>query len=479
MNRKKILTFAAALTVTACVACFEDEHQPPHAGGERAQVDFTIDASTIITDNFLGFGTQYNNNLFTSLTAVSDGVTASNLPDLEKKVLALGSQYVRIFFDSKCWETSDKYDPEYMPSFLRTVELAQRTGSLVNVTYWHSSKADDMAAFGDVIYDLVVTRGLTCVRQVTIQNEVNDTKITQDEYRNIYAAFDTRLRALGIRDRIQVVGGDLTLTNQASWFAYMAGTMSHLLDGYSSHIYWDHWDLAKPNDRLDGIAGELAKMTGDGVKPCYVTEYGIRGEKVAGDAYANPGYLRGSKTPIGWTNVNAHKHALFHIDGLNAGMAGFVKWDCYKAKYDNGNQYFSVIGPGSEGYPLYPSYWMTWVFTHTCAAGWKVVSAVPTVGAGSPKSLAAMTDGGENFTLYALGKSTSQVNFKVGGLPANRTFQVIVWNDDLMGGLTRSKSVSSDASGVVSFDVKSGSFAAVTTLDVMLPEDLNQIPMKR
>lgn len=472
MNRNRMLILSALMVVTGCVSCFKDEHNPPKADGERPNVDFTVDASDVITDNFLGFGTQYNNNLFTSLTAASDGVTASNLPDLEKKVLELGSQYVRIFFDPKCWETSDKYNPEYMPSFIRTVELAQRTGSLVNITYWHSSKVDDMDAFGDVIYDLLVTRGLTCVKQVTIQNEVNDTKITQDEYRNIYAAFNTRLRTLGIRDRIQIVGGDLTLTNQASWFAFMAGSMSHLLDGYSSHIYWDHWDLAKPNDRLDGIAAELAKMSGDGVKPCYVTEYGIRGEKISGDPYADPGYLRGTKTPIGWTNVNAFKHALFHIDALNVGMAGLIKWDCYKAKYDNGNQFFSVIGAGSDGYPLYPSYWMTWVFTHTCATGWKVISAQPTVSTLSPKSLAAMTDGANDYTLYALGTSTSEVNFKVGGLPANRTFHVIAWNDNLMGGLSKLADVQSDAAGVVSFDVKANSFVAVTTLDVDLPEEL-------
>lgn len=55
----------------------------------------------MITDNFLGFGTQYNNNLYTTRTFENDGVSEENLPDLEKKVLALGSQYVRIFFDKK------------------------------------------------------------------------------------------------------------------------------------------------------------------------------------------------------------------------------------------------------------------------------------------------------------------------------------------------------------------------------------------
>ena len=82
MNRNKILILTFLLVVTGCVSCFKDEHNPPKADGVRPGVDFTIDASNVITENFLGFGTQYNNNLFTSLTAASDGVTDSNLPDL-------------------------------------------------------------------------------------------------------------------------------------------------------------------------------------------------------------------------------------------------------------------------------------------------------------------------------------------------------------------------------------------------------------
>lgn len=57
------------------------------------------------------------------------------------------------------------------------MELAQKTGALVNITYWHSSIPEDMGRFADEIYDLIVNKGLTCVKQVTIQNEVNSTKL--------------------------------------------------------------------------------------------------------------------------------------------------------------------------------------------------------------------------------------------------------------------------------------------------------------
>ncbi len=34
----------------------------------------------------------------------------------------------------------------------------------------------------------------------------------------------------------------------------MSTSMATLLDGYSSHIYWDYWDKVKPVDRLSGVA---------------------------------------------------------------------------------------------------------------------------------------------------------------------------------------------------------------------------------
>lgn len=467
MKRNIILSFAALLAFLVFGACYEDEHQPSRVSDVHIGIDFEVDASHVITENFLGFGTQYNNNLYTARTYESDGVSDDNLPDLEKKVLELGSQYVRIFFDKKCWDAGT---PEYLPSFIRTVELAQKTGALVNITYWHSSKAEDMSAFADVIYDLLETRHLTCVKQVTIQNEVNSTQITLDDYRTIYTVFVEKLNDLGIRNKIQIVGGDLVQDNQATWFDYMAKNMSNLLDGYSSHIYWDHWDLTKPVDRLNGIVDNLKKMEGTGVKSCYITEYGIRGQKISG-AYDNPGYLRGTDIPIGRTNENAFKHVTFHINALNAGFAGLIKWDCYKAKYDNGNQYFSVIGSGEDGYPLYPSYWMTWVFTHTCKPGWKVVSA-QAVKAASHKLCATMTDGGSNYTIYAQTTAAVQTPFTVTGLPADMKFRVLAWNDDLMGGIVELEPVSANKEGKVTFNVKADGFIALTTLDFEIPEGL-------
>ena len=89
---------------------------------------------------------------------------------------------------------------------------------------------------------------------------------------------------------------------------------------------------------------------------------------------------------------------------MNLGFAGFIRWDCYKAKYDNGNQYYSCIGKASEGYPTWPLYYMTWLFTHTCQPGWSVVETKQ--GNNIYKTVAAMQDkAGQNMTLYAMNRS--------------------------------------------------------------------------
>lgn len=470
MKRNILLCGAALLAASVMASCYKDDHQPPMVEGGHVGVDFVVDANKVITDNFLGFGTQYNNNLYTARTYESDGISEENLPDLEKKVVALGSQYVRIFFDKKCWAEFSEASAEFKSSFVRTVELAQKTGALVNVTYWHSSKAEEMGRFADEIYDLIVNKGLTCVKQITIQNEVNSTKITLDEYRVLYSVFVDRLKELGIRDKIQIVGGDLVQDNQKNWFEYMAANMNTLLDGYSSHIYWDYWDKVKPVTRLTDVAGILANMEGNAIKPCYITEYGVRGEKTGG-AFDNPGYFRGTNTPVNRTNEAAFHHVTFHINALNYGFAGLIKWDCYKAKYDNGNQYFSVIGSGEDGYPLYPSYWMTWAFSHTCKPGWKVLSTT-SVASSAHKFCASMTDGGSNYTIYAQTTATVLTPFVVSGVPANQKFRVLSWNDDLMGGVAELEPITADAEGVVRFNVKPDGFTTLTTMDFTIPEGL-------
>ena len=428
-----------------------------------------VDVTKTLSTNFAGFGMQYNQNVYSAFSA-TDGITSANIGQLEAKVKELRSRYVRIFFDSKAWPTDPGYTTttaDFMSSFVKTVKLAQDAGATtINITFWHTSTPEEMPAFADVLKDLIVTRGLSSVKEVTIQNEPNSTSMTMDYYKSCYTALDQALKTLGIRNKINFVAGDLVQTNQQAWFSYMGANMSDLLSGYSSHMYWDDNDASKPITRLTEVAN-MVKGLGTAQKPVYITEYGVRGGNKTGAP--DPGYLTGSSTPISQTTVSAMQNALFQINGLNLGFSGFVRWDCYKAKYDNGVQYFSCIGSGTDGYPLYPLYYMTWLFNHTAEPGWQVVSSSPAVGDNKPIVAAALTSSNASEqTVYVMNKSSSQVTYTVRGLIPNKKYTVCSFNKSGNGQLEKIE-VTAGSDGTVRNTVMPNSLVAITSFALTLP----------
>lgn len=432
--------------------------------------DVVVDVTKVVVRDFAGFGTQYNQNVYSSFSS-TDGINPTNIGQLEAKVKALKSQYVRIFFDSKAWTTDPNYSTstaDFMDSFVKTVKLAQDAGAkTINITFWHTATAAQMPAFAGVLNDLIVNHGLTAVKEVTIQNEPNSTSMTLDNYNACYISLDQALNGLGIRNLIRFVGGDLVQTNQQTWFTYMATNMTNLLSGYSSHIYWDDNDAIKPFSRLSEVAN-IVKGLGTSIKPIYITEYGVRGGDQTG--VPSPGNLTGTSNPISQTTVSALQNALFQINGLNLGYAGFIRWDCYKAKYDGGVQYFSCIGSGTDGYPLYPLYYMTYLFTHTCEPGWQVVSSVTGSINKSYIVTAVMTNSNASEqTIYAINMYADKVIYAVKGLIPNKSYNIYSFNSDGKGVLKKESSVMASATGVINDTALPKSLLAITTLDITLP----------
>ena len=427
-----------------------------------------MDVTKVVVSNFVGFGTQYNQNLYASISA-TDGITTANVGQLEAKVKALKSQYVRIFFDSKAWPTDPKYTSataDYMDSFIKTVKLAQDAGaSTINITFWHTATPEQMPQFADVLNNLIKNQGLTAVNEVTIQNEVNSTSMTTDYYKSCYTSLDQALTSLGIRNQIRFVGGDLVSTNQQTWFSFMGSNMNDLLSGYSCHIYWNDNELSKPVTRLTDVSS-IVNNLGAAKKPVTVTEYGVRGGDQIG--FPDPGNLTGTTTPISQTTVSALQNALFQINGLNLGFAGFSRWDCYKSKYDNGAQYYSCIGSATDGYPLYPLYSMTYLFTHTSNPGWRVISTTGSSQLGVVT--AAMTNSnGSDQTIYAINNKSGLVKFTLSGLNPNYSYNVYSFNNDNKGSLKKEASVTSDNTGLIQYTSNAKSLIAITTLNITLP----------
>ena len=158
---------------------------------------------------------------------------------------------------------------------------------------------------------------------------------------------------------------------------------------------------------------------------------------------------------------------------MNYEYAGLVKWDAFKAKYDNGTQYHSEIGKGSEGYPLKPTYYVTWLFTHSSKPKWQVVEVIQ--GPVSDKLVSALNNPlSGNMTIYALNDTGTSSNFSIGGLPLNKQFHFLVWNNNGNGKIKDNGVVQANEAGVVSINLELESFAVLTTMDV---ESIDSIRM--
>jgi hypothetical protein len=435
----------------------------------------TVDFNKVIVNDFAGFGTQYNQNVYSTFSSV-DGITPENIGQLEAKVKNLKSQYVRIFFDPKSWKSDPNYSTvpsDFMESFIKTVKLAQDAGAAtINITYWSGPTPEKMSAFANLMYELIVNRKLTSAREVTIQNEPNGHpgRIDLSRYKACYDKLDVELKAKGIRNRVRIVGGDLVSTDQKYWFDYMTANMTNSLDGYSFHAYWDDNDTIKPGFRLTSVANIAKGFTGQAVKPVYITEYGVRGSiKPAGDIMKDPGYLTGTMIPISRTTTSALQNALFQINGMNLGFAGFIRWDCYKAKFDRGSQYYSCIGSAKDGYPLYPLYYMTYLFTHTCEPGWQVVKTSSGVDVHNTFVASAIKDvSGNNQTVYVINTGRKSTQFSMGGLTPNRKYNVYSFNSDGKGELKIESVITSSASGAISGNADANTLLAITTMKVKI-----------
>ena len=149
-----------------------------------------------------------------------------------------------------------------------------------------------MSRFAGVLEELVSTHGINNLRWVTIQNEPNTPGmkfVTPEVLDAIYRMLDRDLTALGVREQIRFMGGDLIQgsappapNSEAAWFTYMAERMVDVLDAYSVHIYWNYWDTARFVNRLDSVQEIVADLAEDQRKPLFITEYGVRGRRPPG-----------------------------------------------------------------------------------------------------------------------------------------------------------------------------------------------------
>ena len=433
--------------------------------------EFRLQESATLVQSFAGYGGQFNHHVYAAISR-SVGVTDDNVGDMERKMRALHPEFSRIFFNGTAFNDADR-----MQSFIRTVQLAQSTGTVINIT-WQGGALNvangTIPKFANVLIDLVRNRGITNLRWLTLQNEPNRTKITKQAYEAQYRALDPYIQS--IRGQVKYMGGDLVrgpdvgAPDQDAWFQYMATNMADILDAYSIHVFWDYWDTQKLVDRLTEVRAIVDALPESARKPLYVAEYGVRGLRTFNGLPAGDPGVWQDGTPITQTNISAFQHAWFDILAARLGYMGTSKWDSYFGKYDNGTQAYFMIGSPANGWPLYPLYNFVHLLTSTVKRDWRTINVdgVP----GTWRLLAGYVGKKGEHTIVGLDTAGAQLNapsdlqvpYTLGGLPPSQKFHLAVWNQAGDGVVGPSKLVTSDAAGVVTFAAPRHGVFALTSL---------------
>jgi hypothetical protein len=475
----------------------------------KATVDVTeneLATARLVLPSFGGYGAQFNGHLYAPITPKPP----NGYGDLEGKVAALEPQLVRIFYNDNWEANADRTHPEFQQnydSFVNVVELAQEAGATVDISFQSLSAATRtnpgpaMAKFADVLKDLVRNHGLTNVRWAEVGNEPNDPNgaVTLEQYNTLYRALDAELVARGLRDQIHLMGGGLVENpgpkSHYIWLKWIAQNMGDVVDAYAEHVYWWYDKPGRLEFRLRDIRRLVTEELPESQrKPMYLMEFGIRGYPSCDSkpVFANRYYLPDC-TEMWRTNIAAFQQLWFTIHTAQLGFSGAAKWDAYQAVYDRTSvnaQIHWMIGPGSEGFPLFPTYYAMYLLFHTMEPGWNVIGVDPwesndwsapstpggeTADDQPEKEMTAFASPGGELTLIGLdthGKSLNTVStepapeYSIGGLPADRTFNLALWNATGDGTNSVAGTVTTNAAGVARFHVPLQAAFALTTVPV-------------
>lgn len=479
--------------------------------GQTAVTQFALNQRQVVVSDFHGYGAQMNQNLYAGISnATYTNPAPSDVENVEAKVKDMDPGLCRVFLSSWAYPGGKyyQYNPYMLDSFKKVVELAQAAGAQVEINWVSITHPPnltdqqeevyidaDMQNFADTVNDLVKNHGITAIKYLAIQNEPSTVKWINDDmplYKYAYQQLENDLKQYGIRDQFKYMGDGLVLNgHEKDWYDFMSTQMNDLLDGWSEHIYWDYFDPGKITSRLQGILAlvQAEKDAGNPTKPLFVTEYGVRGVKTyngvaikdpdpykdgaleataAGD-YINPD---GTLTPINETSVAAWEQAQMNMEAVNGGFAGLSKWDFYRAQYDFSYQDFSLIGylfnpqEGQDQWPLRPAYYMEWLMAHTAGQQSQVLGQR---GSADTLLITPFRSSSSDLTLFGLNtdyNATSPATISVGDLPANTTFNVLVWNSDGGGKVTSLGTLNSGPNGFVSFAAPAQGLTALTTAAV-------------
>jgi hypothetical protein len=406
---------------------------------------FTVHSDQIICDKWVGFGAQMNP--WTYCEPNKQDVNEENVKDFEAKVIALRPQHVRVFALPKWYE--DDFDPSVRQSVARVCKLAGKAGASVNITYWGGdSNAELGRRNAHMIEKMIREDGLGgIVRYVTLQNEPNSTKMTLVRYNELYTSFDKTLREMGLRNQIEIVGGDLLSDNQHKWFDNLTNRLAPILDGYSVHMYSDYWDHKHIIERLEGVTEIVNAMPSDVRRPMYLMEFGLRGQRK--ERQLEPGRFEDGRESMDVPYVNMLNGWVI-MEAINRGYCAAVQWDMVDVFYDRPRMRYGLIGEPDAGWPLKPGYFLMELFTHATEPGWQTMKVT---GSADKRVVAAMKGPKGEWSVFALNRDNQPLPITLNGLPSNTTFDVVCWNANGDGKLSNGTRQVTDATGRIAIGI--------------------------
>jgi hypothetical protein len=436
--------------------------------GQTVSARFDVHTDRIVGPAFVGFGADMNPYLFCRPNWIGENSAA----DLQSKIMALAPQHVRIFFlNSWANGVGDKFislgDPTTYQSFLRTARMAQKAGASINLTLWYDPERwkdpeDSAQQFAFNLTKMLDAEHLQAIRYITIQNEPDgfptpgdNDKVTLPKYVAAYRRFDELLRDWGMRNRVQIIAGDMVADRQPEWVKYLGSHLEHIADGYSIHGYWDYWNSAKILWRLDSTRNEFAALPAPERKPLYITEFGTRGHD---SKHFDPG-LYSDGRPFAQVPIQSMLNAWFMLKAVHDGYVSAVQWDMYDARYEV-QMHYGLIGEAKDGWPLKPGYFLMKLLTHTCQPGWH---AVDVGGDATNVTAATMRSNDGHITVWAVNHADKKAIVTLNGLEPRRAMNLFYWNAYGEGKLTDAVPVRTDAKGSVSMVIPYQAVIAVTT----------------
>jgi len=294
-----------------------------------------------------------------------------------------------------------------------------------------------VASAAEVVKRWVMIDGFTNIKYASLWNEPcwSYPGSYPDDFFVYTRDFDKRLRDMGIRDQVKVMGSDSTESGAAAEFRFPRYNriLGDAVDAFALHDYGS--DIEAPGRVTSGGTlqpylksyAAASKMLGD--KPLFMSEFGT-------GAYGDEATYRGTLAD-----------AELVLGGLNNGITAFARWD-YNGLWDTTIGYAPFLVDGMKLQPHKSVYYPYSILTKAIRPGARVARCVISGGddaAGYKRVHAAAFVGADgSFALVIVNDGNTSKTVSIAGLPGKKLNQYW-YGADLPDGLVRGKPLKSGA----------------------------------